>query len=177
MQIIIHNNIIISAATRTISLSNIKWVRRILILNCWSVEQFHYWDMYHQVLHVHEPPGYLFIVQVEFRLWCRSTKVVNKRNLFSVCISTGLVRMRLCHCLIQSWKPLQMWDKWLDRLQVCQRITLLRVQLFSQRCKSYRPVNDLVPARINNVMWWHPSLHERLSTRAKALVVIATTGA
>ena len=39
------------------------------------------------------------------------------------------------------------------------------------------PICDWVPARINNVMWWHPSLHERLSTRAKALVVIATTGA
>ena len=121
--------------------------------------------------------GTTFMVQAEFHLGWWSTKVVNKRNLFSVCILTGLVGMRPCHCLIQSWKPLQLWDKWLDRLQVCQRTTLLRVHLFSRRCKSYRPVNDWVPARINNVMWWHPSLHERLSTRAKALVVIATTGA
>ena len=90
--------------------------------------------------------------------------------------------------------------------RVCHYHTLLRVHLFSRRCKSYRPVTikiwhvmrelnnvhctlarnegkkeipicDWVPARINNVMWWHPSLHERLSTRAKVSVVIATTGA
>ena len=48
---------------------------------------------------------------------------------------------------------------------------------YSNEGKKEIPICDWVPARINNVMWWHPSLHERLSTRAKALVVIATTGA